>query len=121
MRKTFPKREKLTHKKLIGKLFHEGQSTVLYPLRFIYLPVSDQDCHQVLFSVPKRNFKKAVDRNRIKRQMREAYRLHKHLIPYNPSDKVHFLLGYIYIGKQKVAYPRIETKIKEAINRLNKV
>ncbi|MEM6845099.1 MAG: ribonuclease P protein component [Bacteroidota bacterium] len=121
MRKTFPKREKLTHKKLIGKLFREGQSTTLYPIRFIYLPVSDQDYHQVLFSVPKRNFKKAVDRNRLKRQMREAYRLHKHLIPYNLPDNVHFLLGYIYIGKQKAEYHQLETKIKEAINRLNKV
>ena len=121
MRKTFPKREKLTHKKQIGELFRQGKSVVLYPIRFIYLPVSDQSCHQVLFSVPKRNFKKAVDRNRIKRQMREAYRLHKHLIPYNPNNNVRFLLAYIYIGKQKVAYQRIETKINESLNRLIKV
>ncbi|MGB3586827.1 MAG: ribonuclease P protein component [Tunicatimonas sp.] len=121
MRQTFPKQEKLTHKKRIGELFREGKSVVLYPIRFIYLPVADQDHHQVLFSVPKRNFKRAVDRNRIKRQMREAYRLHKHLIPYNPSDNVHFLLGYIYIGKQKTLYQRIETKIKESVTRLKKV
>ena len=53
--------------------------------------------------------------------MREAYRLHKHLIPYNPSNNVHFLLGYIYIGKQKAAYQQIETKIKESLVRLIEV
>ena len=53
--------------------------------------------------------------------MREAYRLHKHLIPYNPANNVRFLLAYIYIGKQKVAYQFIETKIKESLNRLIKV
>ena len=121
MRKTFPKREKITHKKQIGKLFQQGKSEVLYPIRFIYLPVADLPCHQVLFSVPKRNFKRAVDRNRIKRQMREAYRLHKHLIPYNPANNVRFLLAYIYIGKQKIAYQQLETKIKQSLNRLNKV
>nr|WKN39064.1 ribonuclease P protein component [Tunicatimonas sp. TK19036] len=121
MRKTFPKREKLTHKKQIDTLFREGKSRVLYPIRFIYLPVTGQVCHQALFTVPKRNYKKAVDRNRIKRQMREAYRLHKHLIPYNPSNNVHFLLGYIYIGKQKAAYQQIETKIKESLVRLIEV
>lgn len=53
--------------------------------------------------------------------MREAYRLHKHIISYNPSIKVPFLLAYIYIGKEKQAYQHIESKIKYSLARLIKV
>ena len=74
----------------------------------------------MLFSVPRRNFKKAVDRNLLKRRMREAYRQHKHLITYKPGEGVHFLLGYIYIAREIQSYQRIETKIIDSLYRLNK-
>lgn len=90
----------------------------MYPVRLIYLPVTDIDSHQLLVSVPRRNFKKAVDRNLLKRRMREAYRQHKHLITYKSDEGVHFLLGYIYIAKHIYSYQRIETKIVESLYRL---
>ncbi len=120
MRHTLPKHERLNSKKLIESLFKEGKAHTQYPIRLIYLPVEGIDHHQVLFTVPRRHFKKAVDRNLLKRRMREAYRQHKQLITYKQPGDVHFLLGYIYIAREKYAYQRIETKIVASLYRLKK-
>ena len=121
MRNTFSRHERLSSKKLIRTLFDRGMAYKLFPIRVLYLPYEGLESHQVLFTVPRRKFKKAVDRNRIKRQMREAYRLHKHQISYSPDKDVRFLLAYIYIADKKYSYQDIETKIMVSINRLNKV
>ena len=80
-RHTFRKAERLCSKKRIEELFSNGRSLSAYPLRAIY-EVHDQDLApvQVLISVSKRHFKYAVDRNRLKRCIREAYRLNKHIL-----------------------------------------
>jgi ribonuclease P protein component len=118
LRHTLSKRERLNSKKLIDQLFKKGKSIKLYPIRLVYFPYEDISTHQVLFSVSRRHYKRAVDRNRLKRQMREAYRQHKTLITYTSGQQVHFLLGYIYIGREKYPYQRIETKIVESLYRL---
>ena len=121
MRKTFPKSERLSRQKLIKTLFDQGKSYHYFPLKLLYLPSTEISQNQVLFAVPKRNFKKAVDRNRVKRQMREAYRLHKERISYSPDKEVHFLLAYVYIAKKQYPYRDIEAKIKMSLDRLTKV
>ena len=119
----FRRQERLKSKRLIGLLFKRGKVTKLYPFRIITLPVPEGDrsalaSHQVLFSVPKRNFRKAVQRNRIKRQMREAYRINKYRITYKEQRSVPFLIAYIYIAKEAHPYSLIEEKIIVSLDRL---
>ncbi|CAM3710781.1 ribonuclease P protein component [Pontibacter korlensis] len=119
---TFSKEEHLCSKRLISLLFSKGSSFNLYPLRFVYYTPQDlpPGQTQVLVSVSKRYFKRAVDRNRLKRQMREAYRLNKHML-YQRPDQAPRLLGILYIGKEKKTFHSIQKKLISGLERcLNK-
>ena len=79
---TFNKRERIVSRTLIEKLFSKGssQSTSAFPLRVVYMQEERKEGEepvQILISVSKRHFKRAVKRNRVKRQIRECYRHHK--------------------------------------------
>tara|TARA_R110000868_G_scaffold18840_5_gene82075 strand:+ start:21450 stop:21887 length:438 start_codon:yes stop_codon:yes gene_type:complete len=96
----FPKKEKLKSKKLIEQLFAEGVGVTNYPIKLVYLRTryeDDSKC-KVGVTVSKRNFKSAVKRNRIKRLLRESYRLNKHLIFNNIEGNFAFM--FLYIGKE---------------------
>ena len=110
----FPKSERLTNKKLIGELFDKGSSFHVHPLKVLYLE-SPSESNQVLITVPKKIFKRAVDRNLIKRRIREAYRTNKH----KRIGDTYLLIGYIYIGKEIAEYKTIERKLIETLDRLN--
>jgi ribonuclease P protein component len=116
----FPKSERLSSKKLIDSLFANGKSIFLYPYRIKYLPASQLEVHsnQFLISVPKKLFKRAVDRNLIKRRVKEAYRLHKstYLNPYQPKEFL--VIAYIYVAKEILDYDLIESKLIESLKRL---
>jgi|TARA_B110000238_G_scaffold188720_1_gene220039 ribonuclease P protein component len=112
----FPKSEKLKSKKTIELLFAEGKSVSKHPVKVFYLPSENAKKTQVAFTVSKRNFKNAVDRNRIKRQLREAYRLQKHLL--KNEEELKFTLFFLYIGNEKLPYSAIETSIKFLINKI---
>lgn len=74
---TFGKQERLCSSMLIDRLFSEGNRQIsVFPVRLVWLLADDIEGVQVLISAPKRNFHHAVDRNRIKRQIREFYRTH---------------------------------------------
>lgn len=109
---TYNKKEKLKSKKLIDQLFTEGQSVSVYPLRLVYLPTTFDDTiiAKTGVSVSKRNFKTAVDRNRIKRLLRESYRLNKAAFFNNLTTQHTFMI--LYIGKDKPTFTQIETKMK---------
>lgn len=113
MKFTFNKKHKLKSRKLIEQLFSEGKSVSAFPLRLVYLPAtfSDGTSFKTAVSVSKRNFKKAVDRNHIKRLMREAFRLHKHNYTNNMSEPYAFMI--LYIGKDKPTLSQIEIKMAQ--------
>ena len=115
MRFTFGKQEKLKSRKLIGQLFDEGKSVKKFPLRLVYLQTEHTSDFpaQIGFSVPKRNFKKAVDRNRIKRLLREAYRLQKNDF-YQQLDKPYIFM-VTFIGTKEPTYLEVEQKIREVL------
>jgi ribonuclease P protein component len=115
---SFPKEERLHSKKLIAELFSKGSSFNLYPLRFVLLKHPDPSATppQVLVSVSKKYFKKAVDRNRLKRQIREAYRQHKHLLQNQGHYSIH-LIGILYIGKEKSDFNLIRKKLISGLER----
>ncbi|MHB1147800.1 MAG: ribonuclease P protein component [Lutibacter sp.] len=104
MKFTLGKEEKLKSRKLIEHLFAEGKRVKSFPLQLIYLQISHDSEFPVKvgFSVPKRVVKLAVDRNRIKRMMREAYRLNKYLI----SEKIKepYIFMFIYTAKEEPKY-----------------
>ena len=120
MQFTFNKQEKLKSKKLIERLFTEGKSVSAYPLKLLYLPIEDMgNCMiQASVSVSKRKFKSAVDRNRMKRLLREAYRNQKHLIYERCSDKYIFM--FLYIDENEKNYVFIEEKMTNLLQKFLK-
>lgn len=116
MRKhTFPKEEKLTSEKLIKELFEKGSSFYLYPFKVFYMPLPDQGekAHQVLITVSRRLFARAVDRNLIKRRMREAYRLNK---PF-PEIQKKLAIAYIYSVKEKLPAAQLRERLAKTFKR----
>lgn len=115
MRYRFGKAEKLKSRKLIAKLFEEGKSHKKFPVRMIYLPTShtSKSPIQAGFSVPKRNFKRAVDRNRIKRLLREAYRLQKPDL--YPQLKQPYIIMFTFIGREMPSFNEVEQKIQQVL------
>jgi len=93
MKLSYNKSEKLKSEKAIEKLFTEGNSVSAYPLRLVYL--KNDDTLKVGVSVSKRNFKKAVDRIRIKRLLREGYRLNKNMLISNKAVDYTFMILYL--------------------------
>ncbi|GAL78612.1 MULTISPECIES: ribonuclease P protein component [Algibacter] len=116
---TYPQQEKLKSKKLIEKLFTEGKSVSAYPLRMVYLSTrfNEDILAKTGVSVSKRNFKKAPDRNRIKRLLREAYRLNKAEYFNNLTAQHAFMI--LYIGKEKPTFVQVETKMKQVFEKFS--
>lgn len=119
---TFKKEERLCSVRLIESLFAKGSSFVLYPYRLVYLIAEGPTTvpAQAILSVSKRRFKKAVDRNAIKRRMRECYRLQKNssLYPFLAEQQVNLLVAVQFVGKSAVDYDTMYAKMEKALTRL---
>lgn len=113
---TFPKAEKLCGEQAVDRLYKNGKRFVAWPLRVTYLVVN-QAPTQVLIWAPKALFKHAVDRNQLRRQMREAYRLNKQVLEETGRC---FQIAFNYIDKDKQDYRLIDKAMRKALNRLAK-
>lgn len=117
----FPKQEHLCSESQITELFLTGESFISYPVRVVWLafPALEASSIRVVMSVPKKKLKHAVDRNRIKRLLREAYRLNKQEL-WNQaiSKQLSLNIAFIWIPNEVLLYPKVEKKMKDALNKL---
>ena len=108
----YRKKDKLKSKKLIEQMFNEGKMVTVYPLRLIYLKTEFDDNSTIKtgVSVSKRLHKTAVARNRIKRLLREAYRLNKPLYFNNSSTSYAFMI--LYLSKDGTTFDNLNNSMK---------
>jgi ribonuclease P protein component len=121
-RNTFKKNERLTHKPSIDKLFQtKGKRITSSPLSLIYHEIDlpgNSPC-QLLISVPKKKFKRAVHRNKIKRLIRESYRLEKHKIYEAVGDSKQFALAIVYLTNDMPTFLNINKAVSNLLNDLS--
>lgn len=121
---TFNKQQKLKSHKLIEALFSSGKSVAVFPIKALYqfCDLNSAQNLQAGVAVSKKNFKKAVDRNRIKRLMREAYRLQKNELEIClKQQNTQLALFLIYTGKEKPEFADIMETLKKIIHHLEEM
>ena len=118
---TFRKQERLTSLKTIEKLFTEGNVFVIHPYRVFWLRNEDQEnCLKIAISVPKKRFKKAVDRNLLKRRTREAFRTQKdELTETLQLNQLKLSVFLVYINDTIVEFSFLEKKMLQVLQKLN--
>ncbi|WP_373497387.1 ribonuclease P protein component [Aquiflexum sp.] len=119
MNKRLTKNERLHSQKLIKELFDKGSSFFLYPFKVLVLETGslESETYQVLFSVSKKKVKKAVQRNLIKRRIKEAYRLNKHLL--TPLSDQKRIIGLIYVSSEIATFQGIQNKLRRILATIN--
>jgi len=116
------KENKLKSRKQIDAIFSKGKSFSVYPFKVIWLPANDHAALQAGVGVSSRNFKRAVDRNRIKRLMREAYRLQKNELELSlKTAQKNLSVFVLYTGKELPEYEIVFEKFTAILNRLIKI
>jgi ribonuclease P protein component len=121
---TLGKTERLKSRKRIEQLFSEGKKIVVAPYKVLYLQVDPERSSSLCFStgVSAKNFKKAVDRNRIKRLTREAYRLQKQALQEKiKAKKIQVNVFFIYTSRTLCPYDEVYKKIGLILNKLTTV
>ena len=119
MDQSFGRTQKLKSKKLIDQLFTEGRSLKSFPLKLVYLPIPNSESSELrtAVSVPKKLIKTAVQRNRIKRLMREVFRKNKYLVTKELPSSYAFM--FIYISRDEISYEKIEASMIKILNKFS--
>ena len=113
-----PKSEKLHSFGAIRRLFNEGRGGFIYPLRYVvYAESADEMQAEILFSTPKKFLKRANKRNKVRRRMREAYRLNKELLLTSENPR-QIQAALIYSSKEVIDYKTIENATKRILEKL---
>ena len=118
----FSKSEHLCGDTRISRLFTQGESFIVYPLRVVYIVTTNEEKEvvSVLISVPKKRFKRAVKRNKLKRLIREAYRHNKHqLIDTMIANGKKLHLAFNYVSDDEMDLDAISKKMKIALEKLS--
>jgi len=124
MKYSFSKAEHLCGEKKITRLHTEGSAFIVYPLRIVYcmLPEEDEFSVKVMVSVPKKRFKRAVKRNRLKRLIRETYRLNKHILLDRLIEKnIQAHISFQYVSDEELQFDYIEKRMQTALNKIKTV
>ena len=121
---TLSKEERICSKKLINELFTgNGRSMTAFLLRVVFMKrtiVDDQPRAAMLVSVPKRYFKHAVDRNRVKRQVREAFRRNKSIITQNLTDDHEAVaMAFVWLTDEKFPSSEVENRMVRLLTRIS--
>ncbi len=119
---TFHKSEKLVSRKTISSLFQKNKGITCYPYKILWQKedLNTKFPAQICITVPKRSFKKAHDRNYIKRKIREAYRKNKSLLYTSLQEKnINVAILLIYVGKEDMDSVALEKKMIQLIQQLN--
>ena len=121
--KGFRKQERIVSQKLIEELFTSGQSHSLtaFPLRAVFLNEDgkqNENAVKLLLSVPKRRFKHAVDRNRVKRQLREAFRKNKHLLTDIIPEGQSLALAFVWMSDRHMLSADVEQRVVTLLKRI---
>lgn len=117
MANTFPKQHKLCGSLHIAQLYKEGKRFVAWPLRVTYKPITNDKSpitNQILVWAPKSLFKHAVQRNHLRRLMREAYRLHQDIL-----GEQHFEIAFNYMDKEEQPFAVVERAVLKALKKIS--
>ena len=120
---TFNKRERIVSRTLIEKLFSKGssQTTSAFPLRAVYMKEERKEGEepvQILISVSKRHFKHAVNRNRVKRQIRESYRHHKQILTEKIPQEQSIYVAFIWLADSLFDSPHVERSVRKLLEKV---
>ena len=120
---TFSKKERIVSKKLIEQLFSKGNSHSIsaFPLRIVYMEKEREEGEapvQVMVSVSKRHFKRAVKRNRVKRQVREAYRQHKQLLTEKITEGKSLAVAFIWLADELCESTKVEKSVRRLLEKV---
>ena len=124
---SFPGSFRLKSRRLIGQVFQEGSSGFRFPIKYLYQYIDEPGCRepvQIAFSVSKKKIPKAVNRNRVKRLMREAFRLHWRSelgdVVKNVTEGKKLAIVLIYISDEIQEFSRVEDSIKRILQQIGR-